>query len=171
MRPREPEGFEEFAHARTAHLFRTAWLLAGDRHLAEDLVQETLAKMFRAWGGMRRIDNPSAYAQTVLARTYISHRRRRSSTERPIADTPDRAVPEDDVTLRVLLRDALAGLDRLDRAVLVLRFFEDRSVEQVALDLNQSRGAVRTRTNRALSRLRTALGDEALSPLGVTRHD
>lgn len=168
MRSTEPEGFEEFAHARTPHLFRTAWLLAGDRHLAEDLVQETLAKMFRAWGGMRRIDNPAAYAQTVLARTYISHRRRRSSTERPVADAPDQAVPEDDVALRVLLRDALAGLDRLDRAVLVLRFFEDRSVEQVALDLNQSRGAVRTRTSRALTRLRAALGDEALSPLGGT---
>ena len=171
MRSTDPEAFEEFAHARTPHLFRSAWLLAGDRHLAEDLVQETLAKMFRAWGGIRRIDNPAAYAQTVLARTYISHRRRRSSTERPVADTPDRAAPEDDVTLRLLLIEALAGLDRVDRAVLVLRFFEDRSVEQVALDLKQSRGAVRTRTNRALSRLRTVLGDEALSPLGVTRND
>src|SRR5262245_30178300 len=108
MSPTQPkgsegfEGFEECAQARAAHLFRTAWLLTGDRHLAEDLVQETLAKMFRAWGGLRRIDNPPAYAQTVLARTYVSHRRRRSATERPIADPPDQAVPEDDVTLRVL---------------------------------------------------------------------
>ena len=161
MRPTTTD-FEEFARARTPHLYRTAWLLAGDRHHAEDLVQETLAKMFRAWGGMRRIDNPAAYAQTVLARTYISHRRRRSSSERPVADTPDRAVPEDDVALRVLLRDALAGLDRLDRAVLVLRFFEDRSVEQVALDLGKNAGAIRTRTSRALDRLRTVLGDDAV---------
>jgi RNA polymerase sigma-70 factor (sigma-E family) len=152
--------FEEFALARTPHLFRTAWLLTGDRHLAEDLVQETLAKMYRAWRGIRRIDNPSAYAHSVLARTFISHRRRRSSTERPIADVPDAAVPGPDPAVRLVLRDALALLEPLDRAVLVLRYFEDRSVEQVALDLGRSNGAVRTRTSRALDRLRTVLGDE-----------
>ncbi len=58
MRP-NADDFEEFARARTPHLYRTAWLLAGDRHHAEDLVQETLAKMFRAWRGVQRIDNPS----------------------------------------------------------------------------------------------------------------
>lgn len=151
--------FEQFAVARTPHLFRMAWLLAGNRHDAEDLVQEALAKMFRVWRGLERVDNPGAYAQTVLARIFISQRRRRSSTERPIADPPDVSVDEDDGALRVALQMALAELAPLDRAVLVLRFFEDRSVEQVARDLGRTPSAVRNRTSRALTRIRLVLGD------------
>ncbi len=161
MRP-TTDDFEEFARARTPHLYRTAWLLAGDRHHAEDLVQETLAKMFRAWRGLHRIDNPSAYAQTVLARTFISQRRRRSWTEQPTSTMPDRADRPGDPELRLSLQKALAELAPLDRAVLVLRFFEDRSVEQVALDLGKNAGAIRTRTSRALERLRVVLGDDAI---------
>ncbi|WP_433018305.1 SigE family RNA polymerase sigma factor [Kribbella sp. CA-294648] len=155
------EDFEEFARARTAQLYRTAWLLTGDRHHAEDLVQETLAKMFRAWRGVQRIDNPSAYAQTVLARTFISQRRRRSWGEQPVASMPERAERPGDPALRISLQNALAELSPLDRAVLVLRFFEDRSVEQVALDLGKNAGAIRTRTSRALDRLRAVLGADA----------
>jgi RNA polymerase sigma-70 factor (sigma-E family) len=161
MRP-TTDDFEEFARARTPHLYRTAWLLAGDRHHAEDLVQETLAKMFRAWRGVRRIDNPQAYAQTVLARTFISQRRRRSWTEQPTSTVPERAERPGDPELRLSLQKALAELAPLDRAVLVLRFFEDRSVEQVALDLGKNAGAIRTRTSRALDRLRVVLGDDAV---------
>ena len=69
------EDFEEFARARTAALYRQAWLMCGDRHLAEDLVQETLAKVFVKW---KRIDTPYAYAQQTLLRTYLSRRRLRS---------------------------------------------------------------------------------------------
>jgi RNA polymerase sigma-70 factor (sigma-E family) len=161
MRP-TTDDFEEFARARTPHLYRTAWLLAGDRHHAEDLVQETLAKMFRAWRGVRRINNPQAYAQTVLARTFISQRRRRSWTEQPTSTVPERAERPGDPELRLSLQKALAELAPLDRAVLVLRFFEDRSVEQVALDLGKNAGAIRTRTSRALDRLRVVLGDDAV---------
>jgi RNA polymerase sigma-70 factor (sigma-E family) len=155
------DDFEDFARSRMPHLYRTAWLLVGDSHHAEDLVQETLAKMFRAWPGLQRIDNPPAYAQTVLTRTFISQRRRRSSTEKPSATIPDRAEHPSDSALRLTLRSALAELDRLDRAVLVLRFFEDRSVEQVAHDLGLSAGAVKNRTARALERIRAVLGDQA----------
>ncbi|TDO51454.1 RNA polymerase sigma-70 factor (sigma-E family) [Kribbella sp. VKM Ac-2527] len=158
MRP--TNDFEEFARARTPHLYRTAWLLAGDRYHAEDLVQETLAKMFRAWRGIQRIDNPAAYAQTVLARTFVSQRRRRSWSEQPTEVLPDRVERPGDHELRLSLQQALAELAPLDRAVLVLRFFEDRSVEQVALDLGKNAGAIRTRTSRALDRLRTVLGDD-----------
>ena len=152
------DDFEEFAIARTPHLYRTAWLLAGDRHHAEDLVQEALAKMFRAWRGLSRIENPAAYAQTVLTRTFISQRRRRSWSERPTSALPDTADRPGDPALRLSLQQALAELTPLDRAVLVLRFFEDRSVEQVALDLGKNAGAIRTRTSRALERLRAVLG-------------
>lgn len=160
--------FLEFAAGRTGHLFRSACLLtSGDTHLAEDLVQEMLGRMYALWGRTRllgraaRIDNPAAYAQTVLVPTFLSHRRRRSATERPLGELPDRAqptVPGDDPELRVALLDALAGLAPKDRAVIVLRYWEDRSIEETAHAMQVSSAAVRTRSVRALARLRERLG-------------
>ncbi|MGZ0147619.1 SigE family RNA polymerase sigma factor [Kribbella sp. WER1] len=152
------EDFEEFARVQIPRLYRTAWLLCGDRHHAEDLVQETLAKMMSAWG---RIDAPGAYARTALVRTFVSQRRRKSWGERPTEVLPEVAERVGDVELRVALQSALGELAPLDRAVLVLRFFEDRSVEQVALDLGKKTSAITTRTSRALERLRAVLGDGA----------
>jgi RNA polymerase sigma-70 factor (sigma-E family) len=160
--------FEVFAHARAPKLLRSAWLLCGDVHQAEDLVQETLAKVYVRWhrrlGGP--IDNPAAYAQTALVRTFLSARRRRSSGELPYADPPDR-VDHDraaETDLQLLVADALAGLAPADRAVLVLRYLEDRSVSETAAALGVSEGAVRTRSMRALDRLRPLL-----SPTATTR--
>jgi len=156
-----PDSFDAFARAQAARLHRAAWLLCGERTQAEDLVQETLAKVYvrmhRRLGP--RLDNPAAYAHTVLARTYISARRRRSSTETPYADlpglevegTPDHAEATD---LRLALNEALAGLTPVDRAVVVLRHLEDLSVEEVATTLGLSPGAVRNRSMRALARMR-----------------
>jgi RNA polymerase sigma-70 factor (sigma-E family) len=153
--------FEEFALARTPQLYRSAWLLCGERHQAEDLVQETLAKVFVRWN--RRfgapIDNPAAYAQTALVRTFLSARRRRSSTELAYADVPERAGPDPAAAsdLRLALVAALAGLAPLDRTVLVLRYLEDLSVGEVAERLGVSEGAVRNRSMRALQRTRPLL--------------
>ncbi|MBY8842191.1 SigE family RNA polymerase sigma factor [Streptomyces sp. SP2-10] len=155
-----PADYLEFAVARSGPLFRTACLLTGDWHLAEDLVQETLAKMYRSWRRINRAESPVAYADTVLVRTYVSQRRRRSSTERPSDRLPDRAGPASDPELRMALLDGLAQLTGKDRAVLVLRYWEDRSVEETAHVLKLSPGAVRTRSLRALQRLRTLLGAE-----------
>ncbi len=150
--------FEEFARARTPHLHRSAWLLCGNRADAEDLVQETLAKVYVR---MHRrlvpvLDNPAAYAQTTLTRTFISGRRRRSSGERPYADLPDSSVGDhaSAADLRVSLAEALATLTPLDRAVLVLRYLDDLSVDEVAGLLDLSPGAVRNRSMRALARMR-----------------
>lgn len=145
--------FEEFALGRTPALYRSAWLLCGDRHGAEDLVQETLAKVFVRW---RRIDNPAAYAQTTLVRTFLSHRRRKSSHEQPYADLPDVAGtdPTELSDLRVDLQEVLAGLTPLDRAVLVLRHHDGLPVDEVATRLGLSPGAVRNRSMRALERAR-----------------
>jgi RNA polymerase sigma-70 factor (sigma-E family) len=146
--------FEQFAVARTPQLYRSAYLLCGDRHGAEDLVQETLAKVYVKWG--RRIDNPAAYAQTALVRTFLSQRRRRSSQELPYADLPDSATadPAEASDLRLSLQEVLDGLAPLDRAVLVLRYSEDLGVAEVADLLGLSPGAVKNRSMRALERAR-----------------
>ena len=155
-----PADYLEFAVARSGPLFRTACLLTGDWHLAEDLVQETLAKMYRSWRRISRAQSPVAYADTVLVRTFLSQRRRRSSTERPSDRLPDAAGPARDAELRIALLDGLARMTTKDRAVLVLRYWEDRSVEETAQVLQLSPGAVRTRSMRALERLRALLGDQ-----------
>ncbi|MFF3911511.1 SigE family RNA polymerase sigma factor [Streptomyces sp. NPDC001848] len=155
-----PADYLEFAAARSGPLFRTACLLTGDWHLAEDLVQETLAKMYRSWRRISRVESPVAYADTVLVRTFLSQRRRRSSTERPSDRLPDGAGPAQDAELRMTLLDGLARMTAKDRAVLVLRYWEDRSVEETSQVLHLSPGAVRAQSMRALQRLRALLGDQ-----------
>ena len=159
----EVEDFQAFVAARGTHLYRTACLLTGgDTHLAEDLVQETLGRMYTVWGRRRRIDNPVGYAQTVLVNTFITLRRRKSSQERPVAEVHDRVGAagdgNGDADLRLTLLAALAALPPQDRAVLVLRYWEDRSVEDTAATLGLSAGVVRSRSGRALARLRGRLG-------------
>jgi RNA polymerase sigma-70 factor (sigma-E family) len=151
--------YRAFATEATPALFRSAWLLSGDWHLAEDLVQDCLARMYTAWPGIGRIDNPAAYAHTVLVRQFLSHRRRRSSTERPSERLPEVGANTPDTDLRLALSAALAQLPDRDRAVVVLRYLADRSVEQVAIDLGRSPGAVRIQAMRALAKLRAQLGD------------
>ncbi|MFD0261512.1 SigE family RNA polymerase sigma factor [Kitasatospora indigofera] len=159
--------FLELVSGRAGHLYRSACLLtSGDTHLAEDLVQETLGRMYVLWrrsawrsGRSAGIDNPGAYAHTVMVRTFLAQQRRRSSTERPTGDVPEPAGHESDSTLRLTLLDALGRMPARDRAVLVLRYWEDRSVEETAEVMRSSAGAVRTRSSRALARLRTLLGD------------
>ncbi|MEV8568282.1 SigE family RNA polymerase sigma factor [Streptomyces sp. NPDC051322] len=153
------DDFREFAVGRASHLYRSACLLtSGDTHLAEDLVQETLGRMYTLWGRIARIDNPAGYAQTVLVRNFLAHQRRRSATERPVGEVPEGTAAGDDPALRVALLDALARLAPKDRAVVVLRYWEDRSIEETADVLNVSSAAVRTRAVRALAKLRDHLG-------------
>ncbi|MEU8483624.1 SigE family RNA polymerase sigma factor [Streptomyces sp. NPDC048641] len=160
MRRSEESGFREFAEARTGHLFRSACLLtSGDTHFAEDLVQETLGRMYVVWGRSSRVGNPAAYAQTVLIRAFLAHQRRRSAQERPSDELPETTdSAPGDASLRITLLDALRQLPPKDRAVIVLRYWEDRSVMETAEILNVSSAAVRTRTTRALARLREQLG-------------
>jgi RNA polymerase sigma-70 factor (sigma-E family) len=156
----DPEDFQAFVASRGAHLYRTACLLTGgDTYLAEDLVQETLGRMCTKWGRRRRIENPAGYAQTVLVNAFISMRRKKGGSEPPVAYIAETASADGvDVELRVTLLAALAELAELDRAVLVLRFWEDRSIEDTAAALRLSSGAVRSRSFRALGRVRELLG-------------
>ncbi|MGW7240477.1 SigE family RNA polymerase sigma factor [Streptomyces sp. NPDC054804] len=155
------EDFAEFAAARAGHMYRSACLLtAGDTHLAEDLVQEALGRIYLRWGRVSRVGNPAGYAQTVLTRTFLAHRRRFSSTERARDSFPELADTGADPSLRLTLLDALARLPAKDRAVVVLRYWEDRSIHETADALNVSSAAVRTRCVRALARMRELLGED-----------
>jgi RNA polymerase sigma-70 factor (sigma-E family) len=155
-------GFVEFAAARSAALFRTAWLLTGDWHHAEDLVQETLARLYPRWAKVAGADQPAAYAHTVLVRLFLSQRRRRSTREQPtdLLGRADGSVEDADTSLRVTLLSALAQLERIDRVVLVLRYWEDLDAPRTAALVGMTPAAVRTRCSRALVRLREVLGDD-----------
>ncbi|GLW53521.1 SigE family RNA polymerase sigma factor [Kitasatospora phosalacinea] len=156
-----PLEFREFAAGRSRHLVRTAYLLTGgDAHLAEDLAQEALGKLYAGWRRVSRMENPAGYARTVLVNTFLSHRRRRSSSEHvtdTFVETPGRG---DDPALRIALLGALAEIPQQDRAVLILRYWEDLGVEETAAALRLTPSAVRSRASRALARLRARLGDQ-----------
>ncbi|WP_329578981.1 SigE family RNA polymerase sigma factor [Kitasatospora sp. NBC_01250] len=160
----EPLEFRAFAAAMGRRLVRTAYLLTGgDAHLAEDLAQEALGRIYGKWRRISRLENPAGYAQTVLFHTFLSHRRRRASTEQVtdrFPETAETAVSDPDPALRVTMLRALGQLPVQDRAVLVLRFWEDRSVEETAAVLRLSASGVRSRSSRALERLRAVLGDQ-----------
>lgn len=155
---RDPDAeFAEFVAGRSSQLFRSAYLLATSQHGAEDLLQTALAKAYAAWPRVRRADDPVAYVHGILIKSFLSDRRRRSSTELPVAEPADRASLDEDPTDRLALMTALAQLSVTDRAVVVLRFWEDRSVAQTARDLGLTEAGVKNRSLRALRTLRTLL--------------
>jgi RNA polymerase sigma-70 factor (sigma-E family) len=156
----EPPDFVEFASGRSTQLFRSAFLLAGDWHLAEDLVQTTLGKLYASWRKVQNAENPVAYAHTVLFRTFVSYKRLRSNRELPSEQLPEGTAPAGDPALRLALFEALSKLSPRDRAIVVLRYWEDRSVEETANVLGVRSGVVRTRSSRALQRLRSLLGND-----------
>jgi RNA polymerase sigma-70 factor (sigma-E family) len=158
--------FAEFMAARSSQLYRSAYLLTTSQHTAEDLLQTALAKTYAAWGRVRSADDPVAYVHGVLIKSFLSERRRRSSTELPVAALPvtargDQSAAPTDPTDRVALMAALSQLAPLDRAVVVLRFWEDQSVAQTAVDLDLSEAAVKNRSLRALRTLRGLLAEPA----------
>ncbi len=156
---RQDAEFAEFVAARSHQLYRSAYLLTTSPHAAEDLLQTALAKTYAAWGRVRGADDPVAYVHGVLIKTFLSERRRRSSSELPVAETPDRPTESADPADRVALTTALARLAPLDRAVVVLRFWDDRSIAQTAADLDLTEAAVKNRTLRALRTLRGLLAE------------
>ena len=151
--------FAAFAGAHTARLRGAAFLLCRDWHMAEDLTQTTLVKLFVGWRRVGEVADRPAYARKVLLRTYLDHRRRRSSMESATGRLPERAH-RDSPELRLTMLAALARLPARDRAIVVLRYFEDYSVEQVAAALAIPPGAVKTRTRRSLSKLRVLLAGD-----------
>jgi RNA polymerase sigma-70 factor (sigma-E family) len=155
--------FCEFVRSRTPALLRTAFLLTGDRHLAEDLVQDALARTHRARGRLADEGHFEAYTRTAMYHLHISLWRRRRFTESLPGELNDVAHPAGDhsnrVDLQVALHQALAQLTRRQRAVLVLRYFEDRSEAEAAALLSCSIGTIKSQTSKALARLRIIAPD------------
>ncbi|QCX27268.1 SigE family RNA polymerase sigma factor [Nocardioides jishulii] len=152
-----PDTFSEFVASRYPALVRTARLLVADAHAAEDLVQETLARCVPAWS---RIEgNPEAYVRTVMVRQNISRWRRRRVGETTVAVVPDVAVRDGDVAEQDELRRALAALPARQRAVVVLRYVEDRPEREVADVLGCSLGTVKSQAHAGLAKLRTFLAE------------
>lgn len=158
---RSVASFDEFVHATAGTMHRTALLLTGgDHYLAEDLTQATYTKVYVAWRRVSHIDDPVAYTRQVLTRTYLSHRRLRRSSERPTDVLPEIADPGGaDPGARLDLLTALGRLSASDRAVVVLRYWQDLSVAQTADTLQLSGATVRQRSRRALARLREYVPD------------
>ncbi|WP_203901244.1 SigE family RNA polymerase sigma factor [Virgisporangium aliadipatigenens] len=157
------DGFEEFVRARTGAFARTAYLLTGDRQHAEELVQTALTAAAERW---TRLDDPERYVRRVLYTRAVSWWRvRRRWRSEVLTDAPPerRAVSRDDPDLRIVLADALKRLTAKQRAVLVLRFYEDRSESETAEILGVGLGTVKSQTRDALRRLRAVapeLADE-----------
>lgn len=147
------ESFTAWAVAAQHGLLRTAVLLTGDHHRAEDLVQEALTKVALRWGRLRD-GHPTAYARQVLVRDQISWWRRQRRQPVTSVEPPPTSAADPGVERRLLLESALARLTPRQRAVVVLRYYDDLSVEQAAETLGVSTGTVKSQTHLALRRLR-----------------
>jgi RNA polymerase sigma-70 factor (sigma-E family) len=154
--------FSAFATSRWPGLVRLAFGLTGDRGLAEDIAQTTLARAYVAWGRVSRADDPDAYLRRILVNASNRRFRRRRVTEQP-GDPPDTPVegPADLVSERAALLAALHQLPPRQRAVVVLRYWQDLTDAQIAATLGCSPGTVRSQLSRALAKLREspALGE------------
>jgi RNA polymerase sigma-70 factor (sigma-E family) len=148
--------FEEFVASRGRDLWRTAWLLTGDAHKAEDLVQTALMKCWRRWSTIADDGSVEAYVRRAMLTTYTDWWRRKWNGERPTEVLPDVVHRDADSGARQDTLAALASLPRGQRAVLVLRFYEDLTEAQTAEALGISVGTVKSQTSRALSALRSS---------------
>ena len=157
--------FEEFVVARGGALLRFGYLLTGDRHLAEDLVQEALLHAYRRWSAIESTDSPEPYVRKAVLRGYLSWRRRRSSTEIAVGEPLERVPPgerTDTMVERIAEREAmwllLHRLPRRQRAVVVLRYYEDLPDAAIAELLGCAPATVRVHAFKALGALRAELG-------------
>ncbi|TYB59207.1 SigE family RNA polymerase sigma factor [Nonomuraea sp. PA05] len=147
-------GFDDFVAEHTDALLRYGYVLTGNPHDAADLVQEALVRLCGAWPRVRRKDNPHSYTRITMARLHISVWRRHRR-EHLTAEPPEQVKPPPDEDLG--LWQELAGLPRRQRAVLVLRYYEQLSDAEIAKVLGISPGTVRSQASRGLDKLRSSL--------------
>ena len=151
--------FEEFVRAKRAALVRSAYLLTGDAHLAEDLVQSALARTHRSWSRLTDPANAEAYTRKVMYHLQVSWWRRNRVAESITDEAPEprpTGGPGEatGLTNRMTIHGALGKLSAKQRAVLVYRYFEDRSEAETAELMGVQIGTVKSQTAKALVRLR-----------------
>lgn len=157
MQAEEEAHFHSFVAARWIHLVRTAYLLTGDPHDAEDVTQAALAKAYRSWRRVARMDSPEAYVRRMLVTCNSDRFRKRRVSERLTDSVPDRSVSDSAVAWadeRSVLMEALAQLPDRQRAVVVMRYWEDLSEAETADVLGCSQGTVKSQASKALVKLR-----------------
>ena len=161
MSQAQEAAFRSFAVTRRPVLRRTAYLLCGDWHQADDLVQTALVKLYVAWSRVHSGESPDAYTHRILLRCFLDERRRPWRRESP-GEIVDGATPDRPAEELLDLQGALARLPRRQRATLLCRFWLDAPVAETADVLGCSEGTVKSQTARALSTLRELLGDQTL---------
>jgi RNA polymerase sigma-70 factor (sigma-E family) len=158
--------FREFARSRAAPLHRASYLLCGDWHLANDIVQETLVKTYRHWSRVRRADNPDAYVRRILVNEVNRHWKRHRFAAVPAERMAEDPLQVDDagrVIDRIALLQALEHLTPGQRATVVLRYFEGFSARDTAEALGCSEGTVKSQTSRALRALSSHFQPEEIT--------
>jgi RNA polymerase sigma-70 factor (sigma-E family) len=160
----------DYVHGRIPALRRVAYLLCGDEHQADDLVQETITKLYARWPRVAGVENVDAYVHTMMVRAFLDEKRRGWWKVRLFGSPPDRQAPvagaaED----RTLVRAALTRVAPRQQAVLVLRFLCDLPVADVAVILGCSEGTVKSQTSHGLEALRRILGEPAPRPSAATQ--
>jgi RNA polymerase sigma-70 factor (sigma-E family) len=157
----EAEAYREFVVARMEQWRRTAYLLCGDWHTADDLTSTALVKLYRHWKRVSAMEHPEAYVRRILLRAWLDERRRPWRREHSYADPPDRVDLADPsrAAEELAVLQLLAELPPRRRAVLVLRYFCDLPVEECADLLGVTTGTVKSQTARALETLRGRLVD------------
>jgi RNA polymerase sigma-70 factor (sigma-E family) len=167
MRQSDEESFRRFAVEHAARLRRSAYLYCGDWHLAEDLMQSSLIKIYRSWTRVKKDESLANYSRTVLLRTWLDEKRRPwRRSEQSAAAVPERldeargpADSPDRLWAQALVHEGLLRLPPRQRAVLVLRYFDDLSVAEAAEVMGCSEGTVKSQTARGLDALRISVSD------------
>jgi RNA polymerase sigma-70 factor (sigma-E family) len=169
MRDGSEAEYVDYVTARIPALRRLAYLLAGDEHRADDLVQQTITTLYVKWNRARHADHLDGYVRTMLVRKFLDERRLAWARVRLFREAPEPSPAEESgVEDRQVIRAALSRVPRRQQAVLVLRFFYDLPVDEVAGMLGCSPGTVKSQTSRGLSALRRLLDEREFA--GFTTH-
>ena len=155
--------FEEYAGTAWPALYRYAYLLSGNHADAEDIAQQTLMKAYRSWSRIQSSDSPTAYLRKMLANTFLSQQRPKKRRMELLTDAPpeDAQAPASAHEERMALWPHVKSLPPRQRAVIVLRYYEDLSEQEIADALGCSRGNVKSTAHNALKALRAALGSDS----------
>ena len=166
MRQSDEDSFAGFVRAHSASLFRTAYLMSGDYQRAEDLLQTTLVRVYQRWTRVAAMERPGGYARKVLVSQEASWWRRRSSHESPLvlSDEPAWGDRTDEVAEHQRVWQAVLSLPPRQRAVTVLRYYEDLSEADIAETLGMAPGTVKSHGHAATRRLAELLGEPVVPP-------